>query len=664
MSVLSPKRVIQILVASLLCTALYANHPSPRLYPAMAYDERGNAGVLFGGRTVTDPAIGLIPATDETWLWISSQWVQQFPSTPPPSRSSHSMTYDSKRQRVILFGGRKEATELQADWTYFNDTWAWQNGQWQKIETASAPEGREYAGIAYDRDRDKVVLFGGYHYKVGSKTRALEALYDTWEFDGTDWTRVNEAGPEVDKPLVVFDAARHETIMVGIGDTLQTLMKRWDPDSKTWTAKTPAALPSCANEAGMAYQTHNERVVLAGGVCPNTISQADETWEWDGTNWTKLVTSAVTRYTGAAIAYDVAARKVVRFGGLIAFSSTPDSSTWVYSDLKWQFTTPVANPSARSLPVFRRDPVRNTLWLMGGLSEYAGGDTAFYYDDLWRFEGGLWYEEVNLTGLPSQCQAPLSAFDTDRSVMVVVCGDGRVTEWNGSAWKLFSDLQEEPDPRRFAGLAYDQTLKKTVYFGGYDGANYRDDTWTWNGTAWTEVKTKVEPENRGQMAFWYDPLAKKTILFSGVGRPNIDSKVTRFNDMWSFDGTNWVKMTVTETPGIRFGAQLAVDPRDGKVLLFGGLRAKVEGKLVDQFYGNDLWIWDGAASKWTEIATTGGPSARENAGFDFDPTLGKFVLFGGFARNFYFSDVWTWDGQNWVVIPDRVTSNRRRATRP
>jgi N-acetylneuraminic acid mutarotase len=664
MSILSPKRVIQFLVASLLGTALYANHPSPRLYPAMAYDERANAGVLFGGRASSDPAIGLIPTTDETWFWTANQWVQQFPATHPPARSTHSMTYDSKRGRVILFGGRREATVVQEDWTYFDDTWAWQDGQWQKIVTATAPEGREFAGLTYDRDRDKVILFGGYRYKPGTKTRALEALHDTWEFDGTNWTRVNETGPSVDKPLLVFDAARHETIMVGIGNTIQTLMTRWDPDSKTWQAETPAALPPCVNEAGLVYQTHNERVVLAGGLCLTTASQLDETWEWDGDNWTKLTTTATTRYTGSAITYDVANQKVVRYGGVIAFSSTPDSSTWIYGNLVWRFMSPIANPSARSLPVFRRDPVRNSLWLMGGLSEYSGGETAFYYDDLWRFQGGIWYQELNLTGMPSQCQAPLSAFDTDRAVTVVVCGDGRIVEWNGSTWKSFTDLSKEPDPRRFAGLVYDQTLKLTVYFGGYDGTDYRDDTWTWNGTAWTKVKTKDDPENRGQMAIWYDPLAKKTILFSGIGRPNIDSKVTRFNDMWSFDGANWVKMSVTQTPGIRFGSQVAVDPRDGKVVLFGGLRATVEGKLVDQFYDNDVWTWDGAASKWTEIATTGGPSARENAGFDFDPSLNKFVLFGGFAANFYFSDVWTWDGQSWVVIPDRVTSHRRRATRP
>lgn len=662
MSVLSPKRVILFLVASLLGTALYANHPSPRLYPAMAYDEQAGAGVLFGGRNLDDPATGLIHATDETWLWIANQWVQQFPATRPPARSIHSMAYDSKRGRVILFGGRKEATELRAAFNYHGDTWAWQNGQWQQIETATTPPAREFGGMAYDRDRDKIILFGGVNYKADGKT--VQALFDTWELDGETWTLVSNSGPEVSKPLLAFDAARHETIMVGIGNQIQTLMYRWDPESSSWKSETPTTLPTCVNEAGLTYQKHNERLVLAGGLCSSVTSPIDDTWEWDGDDWTKLATTATTRYTGAAIAYDVLAQRVVRFGGLAAFTNSADSSTYLYRNLTWRFSSPAANPAARSLLVFRRDPVRNSIWLMGGLSEFSVGTTIFYNDDLWRFQDGQWYEEVRVTGMPVQCATPLSSFDTDRSVMVVVCGDGRIIEWNGSTWKIFTDLKDEPEARRFAGLAYDETLKKTVYFGGFDGVNYRDDTWTWNGTAWTEVKTKDDPENRGQMAMWYDPLARKTIFFSGVGRPDIDERVTRFNDMWSFDGTNWTKMSVTQTPGIRFGAQVAVDPRDGKVLLFGGLRAIVEGKVIDQFYGNDLWVWDGAASQWTEIDTPAGPSPRQNVGFDFDPSLGKFVLFGGFAGNFYYSDTWSWDGENWTVVPDRVTVSRRRSARP
>jgi N-acetylneuraminic acid mutarotase len=663
MSILSLKRAILVIAVTLLGTAVHASHPSPRAYSAMAFDESTSTGVLFGGRGLEDPATGLIHATDETWFWVSNQWVQRMPAHHPPARSAHAMVYDAQRARVLLFGGRKESTDALGTWTHFNDLWQFKNGDWQQVETATAPPAREFAGLAYDADRDRVIMFGGYNYKADGKTS--QAVFDTWEFDGSNWTEVQNVGPSVNKPLLVFDAARHETLLLGIDATAKTLMYRWDVPSKTWKSITPTTLPTCVNEGGAAYQAHNQRVIVTGGVCSTTTPLIDETWEWDGGNWTKLETTATSRFIGAAITYDVKAERLVRYGGLAAFAERPDSSTYVYRDLRWSYTSPTANPVPRSLPVFRRDPVRNHIWLMGGLSEFSGGTDIFYVDDLWRFENGEWYTEPRyFTSFPSQCETPLSTFDTDRGVMVVVCGDGRVTEWDGTTWKAFDSLDDQPDPRRFAGLAYDETLKKTVYFGGWDGVNFRDDTWTWNGTAWTEVKTKTEPENRSQMAFWYDPLAKKVMLFSGAGRPNLDARVTRYSDMWSFDGTNWTKMSVTATPGIRFGSQLAVDPRTGKVLLFGGLRAVVEGKNVDQFYDNDLWIWDGAASNWTKVATSDGPGPRQNGGFEFDPTLGKFVLFGGFMGNIYLSDVWTLDGDQWTALPDRVQTRHRRAVRP
>lgn len=660
MSILSLKRAILLVAVTVLGTALDASHPSPRAYSAMAFDERAGAGVLFGGRSLEDPATGLIHATDETWLWVSSQWVQQMPAHLPPARSSHAMTYDSKRGRVILFSGRKESTDILGTWTFLSDTWTYQNGDWRQLDTATAPPAREYASLAYDRERDVVVLFGGFNYKADGKT--IQSLYDTWEFNGEQWTQVVASGPEVAKPLLVFDAARRQTLLLGIDATSKTLMYRWDVPSASWKSLTPTTLPTCVNEGGLVYQAHDERVIVTGGVCSAATPPVDETWEWNGENWTKLATTLTTRYVGAAVSYDTVAAQIVRFGGLVAFSTRPDSSTYVLRNLIWTFTSPAANPVPRSLPVLRRDPVRNHLLLFGGLSEFSGGDQIFYIDDFWRFEKGEWYKEQRRDGMPRECITPLSAFDTQRSVMVVVCGDGRIAEWNGTEWKAFENLDKKPEARRFAGLAYDETLNKTVYFGGFDGLNFRDDTWTWNGLAWTEVKTKTEPENRAQMAFWYDPLAKKTLLFSGAGRPNLDSRVARYNDMWSFDGTNWTKLSVTATPGIRFGSQVAVGP-DGRTTLFGGLRAVVDGKNVDQFYDNDLWIWDGATSKWTEVTTTFGPGPRQNAGFDFDPGLGKFVLFGGFFGNLYLSDVWTLDGDRWVAIPDRVTSSRRRSTR-
>lgn len=669
MSVLSPKRVILFVVTALLAAPLFANHPSPRLQPRMAFDEQNGVGVLFGGVSLADSASGLTHASDQTWFWVRDQWVQQFPLTRPPARSSQSMVYDSTRGRVLMFGGRKQSDQLQGKVSMFADFWAWQNGDWHQIETATHPPERESAGLAYDRERDRVILFGGFNLKTEGKVTTTVTLKDTWEFDGTDWHEVLHEGPDLSKPLLVFDQARHETILLGINTDLETAMYRWKPDGNQWQAVTPTTLPTCVNDAALVYQTHNQKPLLAGGVCSSLTPLADETWEWDGSNWTLLVTNSTNRTAGSAVAYDTVQHRVVRFGGSSTFNSVVESSSTVYKDLVWTFLAYRATPVPRSFAVFRRDPVRDVIWMLGGLSEYTLTSSAIIYlDDFWRYQDGQWNTATgSTTQYPSQCATPLSTFDTKREVLVVLCGGSEIFEWNGTEWKAPS-VEKTPDARRFAGFAYDKTLQKAVLFGGYDEVNFRDDTWTWDGTTWTNVKPKTKPKKRGQMAMWYDPLAHKTLLYSGVGREDIDEHVTRFEDMWAFDGTQWSEVTVSgDKPGIRFGSQYVIDPNTDKLLLFGGLLAVVDpenSNNVTQTYMNDTWSWDGGQSKWTKIETERAPDPRQNGGFEYDSATGKFILFGGFAGNFYLSDVWQFDGTNWAPVQDVATVHRRRGTRP
>jgi hypothetical protein len=658
--------VILFVAATLLAVPLLATHPSPRLSPRMAFDENSGVGILFGGRGLTDPATALEHATDETWLWERNQWVQVFPANVPPPRSAHTMVYDSTSDRILLFGGRKEATVVRQRFGLHGDTWAWVNGNWQELAPANAPSARYFTSMAYDRDRGRVVLFGGFNYMADGKT--IQSLSDTWEFDGTDWTRVAETGPAALKPVLVYDQARQETILLGTNAESATVMYAWNPESSSWDARTPSTLPPCMNEAEVVYQVHNQRLLVAGGLCSDSGFR-DELYEWDGSNWSHIEmpdSDKAIRGIDSAMAYDTRAKLTVRFGGHNVLTPTPDSLTYTYRNGYWRRIASAGNPSPRSMPLFRQDAERNRIWMFGGLSEESYGDTIDYLADLWAYRDGQWtlYRPSDLTKYPAACVTPIGAMDTDRGVFIVICDGNEVYEWDGTEWETFTNLSTEPSGRRFASGAYDQTQKKFVLFGGYDTVgNYRQDTWTWNGTAWTEVKPKDKPEHRAQATMWYDPLAKKTILYSGAGARSIDHHAKRFSDMWSFDGTNWTRITEEANAGIRFAPQVAVDPESGKVLVFGGLRATIdEEDRVTQFYDNDLWIWDGAASSWTEVQTETAPPARQNGAFAFDPASGKFVLFAGFAGNFYKSDRWLWDGESWVPDPDEP-SFRRRSSR-
>jgi hypothetical protein len=660
MRVITPKRLF-LSVALLVCTtSLFASNPSPRANARMAYDRSNANTVLFGGQSAFDTGTGLAYDSNETWIWGGNRWTQRFPAHEPPPRTAHTMTYDSLRQRIVLFGGRRSATVLKGAITFYNDTWIWKNNDWSQLDTGDAPDPRALAGTAYDAGRDRIVLYGGSHLAADETT--VNQYYDTWEFDGTTWTKMTTPQPQVIKPLLAYDSIRHEVIMIGVKDDISTVMYRYDGANHTWnqfTPTAPAILPPCVNESAMVFSERAGGVILNGGVCSATTPSADETYFWNGENWTKLTTTSISRTTGTAIADDALRGQIVTFGGTIAFVTTPTSSTYLLRDGTYNFIFNPTRPSPRSLVRMATDTTNGIVWTLGGLDEFSSG----YLDDLWGYRNTQWTLSTVTTNAPGICTSPLEAYDTDRHKLVVVCSGNTVYEFDGAAWTSFATLKTTPVARRFGGLVYDEALKKTVFFGGYDDATsaYRQDTWTWNGTAWTEVKN-TRPPNRGQMQMWYDPLRQKTVVYGGLGRPNVDTRITRYSDMWEFNGTSWAQINASTTPGARFGAQTAVDPHTGKLLLFGGLLSEVLTEASSrQTYQNDTWQWDGASSTWTKLEPATVPSARENGAMAYDPVANEIVLFAGYA-GFYFSDVWAWTGTDWKPHAEGTGRHRPSGT--
>ena len=92
--------------------------------------------------------------------------------------------------------------------------------EWQGIITDSYPGPRYDHGMAYDKDNQKVVLFGGYYYD-GSQVHYLS---DTWLFDieTQQWSN-GASGPGARfAHSMVFDETNHRIVLFGgwtrIGD--------------------------------------------------------------------------------------------------------------------------------------------------------------------------------------------------------------------------------------------------------------------------------------------------------------------------------------------------------------------------------------------------------------------------------------------------------------
>jgi len=655
MSDFSPRRALFLILSTfLIAAAASATTPSGRFDARMVYNPVSTHTILFGGSTATDLSTKQTYEFNDTWDWNGTIWTQLFPAHVPTSRYAPIMVYDSLRDRIVMFGGRTGNGK-----TDLGDTWVFKNGDWTQLNPPSSPPARLLAAAAYDPLRDRVVLFGG--ATITSDNKTTTPYYDTWEFDGTTWTQVLADGPHADKPLMVWDGPRANVFMLGVDQTTATATHQYtyDPNAKAWNENTKTRLPSCVNEGAIAANTDSGTVVFTGGACAG-VNSLEQTEEWDGNQWNpKTVTTNVGRLFGPAMTYDAARQQILLFGGTLVTGGQPRNQLWAFTGDWNQLVDPNFTPPARSLAVFRTDPHAGVIWLFGGI------DPLTTYSDLWKFQGGKWQRVVTNTPPPQVCPSPASAFDTTRNKLVVLCSDSSLHEFDETDWKDISGLSKTPTARAFSSMTYDENIKKSVLFGGYT-TDYINETWTWDGTSWSQVRGD-EPPQRTLAAMWFDPHLNRTVLFGGVGRTSSQDRVTRFNDMWSFDGSNWTEIKPAHVPPARYGAQVAVDPRSGNALLFGGLRVDTvqtpgtgnnPPTTTDiQVYADDFWQWDG--KDWTQVTFGRTPYARENGAMAFDPSQQTMVIFGGYAGQQYLSDLWTLESDNtWQPLITNVVKRR------
>src|SRR5215472_2067643 len=149
--------------------------PEGRADHAMAFDSQRGRTVLFGG-------IGGNAGLGDTWEWDGSFWTQM-DNTGPGPRSGHAMVYDSSRQVSILFGGRSGTSDPPE----LGDTWQWDGQDWTQLAN-SGPSPRAFHGMTFDSGRNRTVLFGGLATDEPPSA-------DTWEFDGQEWTQQADTGP-------------------------------------------------------------------------------------------------------------------------------------------------------------------------------------------------------------------------------------------------------------------------------------------------------------------------------------------------------------------------------------------------------------------------------------------------------------------------------------
>jgi hypothetical protein len=179
---------------------------------------------------------------------------------------------------VILFGGAGGTGS-----TLFGDTWSWDGGAWVDLAPAgAAPSARFNHAMAYHEGDDRIVMFGGFN---------TVRLNDTWLFEDGVWTQAFPATVPAARSshAMAFDAARGRVVMFGgfLGGG-QWSNQTWEWDGSNWTLSA-ATGPSGRQYLGMVYDGARQAVVLSCGQTANFV-RVDDTWTYDGTAWTQLTT--------------------------------------------------------------------------------------------------------------------------------------------------------------------------------------------------------------------------------------------------------------------------------------------------------------------------------------------------------------------------------------
>jgi len=147
----------------------------------------------------------------------------------------------------------------------------------------------------------------------------------------------------------------------------------------------------------VAYDPSRQRVVLFGGFAGAGPSPyLNDTWEWDGSNWTQLfpATSPSPRNL-YGLAYDPLRRKVLLFGGYNSPSVHGD--TWEWDGVNWTQMVTSSAPSARAGHAMTADSLRGRLVLHGG---YSPASSSIALQDTWEWDGfaATWSQRSSIGG--------------------------------------------------------------------------------------------------------------------------------------------------------------------------------------------------------------------------------------------------------------------------
>lgn len=252
---------------------------------------------------------------------------------------------------------------------------------------------------------------------------------------------------------------------------------------------------------------------------------------------------------------------------------------------------------------------------------------------------GQWHSTAAGGGWPAARSGHAMAYDPVRSRTVLFGGSGAggtmdpaTWEWDGTSWTIaHAGGAGAPPMRSSPVMEYLPAINKVVLFGGLSPPNFLNDTWTWDGTTWTQVFSAAPP-GRYVAGMTRRPLpSDQLVLFGGQGTGGY------LNDTWTFNGTAWTQLTpFTSPPSVRSQHAMAYHDQFQSVVVYGG--------IGNAGYLGDTWMLIGGS--WLDVGPICSPGPLAGASLSYDPARNLMLLNGGLDGAFFKFDTWAFEPRN------------------
>jgi hypothetical protein len=235
--------------------------------------------------------------------------------------------------------------------------------------------------------------------------------------------------------------------------------------------------------------------------------------------------------------------------------------------------------------------------------------------------------------------------------------------WNGSTWTQLHPKLDGPGEMAWFSMTYDAASGQEIAVGAFSGCGISTGMWTWNGSQWAQAPLNAalpDPLDSYSLAYY---AATRTVILVGYAVPS-DDGVPQLPghsgpETWSWNGSHWTFLHPATSPPAVENPSIAYDAATQKVVLFGGEVVSEPDNIPQNGAASGAtWLWNGTT--WTEASAPASPPARFGASMAYDPDLGATVLFGGVAGNVtaqpptgpvtVFDDMWSWNGTTWTQM--------------